>query len=132
MSRIAYVNGRYLAHSEASVHIEDRGYQFSDGVYEVFGVRGGLLMDEAYHLDRLQRSLKELQIAMPMALAPLRQVVRHVMRRNALHNGMIYLQVTRGVACRDHPFPNPAVRPSIVITARRLNEARVFRLLAKV
>ena len=131
MSRIAYVNGRYLAHSEASVHIEDRGYQFSDGVYEVFGVRDGLLMDEEYHLERLQRSLRELQIAMPMALAPLRQIIRHVVRRNALRNGMIYLQVTRGVAGRDHPFPSPSVRPAIVITAKRLNEERVRQAISK-
>lgn len=129
MSRIAYVNGRYLRHNEAGVHIEDRGYQFSDGVYEVVGVRGGLLMDEDYHLQRLVRSLSELKIAMPMGLASLRQVIRHVVRRNAISDGLVYLQVTRGVARRDHPFPNPAVRPSIVIAAKRLNEERIQKVV---
>tara|TARA_R110000824_G_scaffold155226_1_gene327468 strand:+ start:19618 stop:20475 length:858 start_codon:yes stop_codon:yes gene_type:complete len=125
LSRIAYVNGRYLRHAEAAVHIEDRGYQFSDGVYEVSGVRGGLLMDEAYHLERLERSLRELQIAPPMAWGALRHVMREVVRRNSIVSGMVYLQVTRGVARRDHPFPNPPVRPALVITAKRLNEARI-------
>lgn len=129
MSRIAYVNGRYLRHDEAGVHIEDRGYQFSDGVYEVVGVRGGLLMDEDYHLQRLVRSLSELRIAMPMGLAPLRQVIRHVVRRNAIRDGLVYLQVTRGVARRDHPFPNPTVHPSLVITAKRVNEARIQQVV---
>lgn len=131
MSRIAYVNGRYLRHADASVHIEDRGYQFSDGIYEVCGVRNGQLMDETYHLERLQRSLGELQIAMPMALGALRQVLREVLRRNGIDNGMVYLQVTRGVARRDHPFPNPAVPPALVITAKRLNEARIAQAVAK-
>ncbi len=130
MSRIAYVNGRYLRHADASVHIEDRGYQFSDGVYEVCGVRHGLLIDETYHLERLQRSLGELRIAMPMVLGALRQVLREVVRRNGIKNGMVYLQVSRGVARRDHPFPNPAVRPALVITAKRLNEARIAQAVA--
>lgn len=130
MSRIAYVNGRYLRHADASVHIEDRGYQFSDGVYEVCGVRHGQLMDETYHMERLQRSLSELRIAMPMALRALRVVLREVVRRNGIDNGMVYLQVTRGVARRDHPFPNPAVSPALVITAKRLNEARIAQAVA--
>lgn len=131
MSRIAYVNGSYLRHAEASVHIEDRGYQFADGVYEVCGVRGGKLMDEDMHLERLQRSLKELRIAMPMALAALRHVLREVVRRNRISNGMVYFQVTRGVAPRDHPFPPVGTRSAIVVTAKRLNEARVAASVEK-
>lgn len=131
MSRIAYVNGRYLRHAEASVHIEDRGYQFSDGVYEVCGVRDGHLMDEDYHLERLQRSLGELRIAMPMALASLRHVMREVIRRNGISFGMVYMQVTRGVSKRDHPFPNPPVKPSLVITAKRLSLAKVMQSVEK-
>ncbi|HEX7775681.1 MAG TPA: D-amino-acid transaminase [Parvibaculum sp.] len=127
MSRIAYVNGQYVRHEEAAVHIEDRGYQFADGVYEVCGVRGGKLMDEELHLERLQRSLAELRIAMPMALAALRHVVREVVRRNRIRNGMVYFQITRGVAPRDHPFPPAGTPSSIVVTAKRLNEARVAR-----
>lgn len=131
MSRIAYVNGRYIRHAEAGVHIEDRGYQFADGVYEVCGVRGGKLMDEALHLDRLQRSLKELRIDMPMGLPALRHVLREVVRRNRISNGMIYFQVTRGVAPRDHPFPPAGTRPAIVVTAKRLNEVRVANSVEK-
>lgn len=125
MSRIAYVNGGYVRHAVASVHIEDRGYQFADGVYEVCGVRGGKLVDEEMHLERLQRSLGELRIAMPMALAALRYVLREVVRRNRILNGMVYFQVTRGVAPRDHPFPPASVRSAIVVTAKRVNEARI-------
>jgi D-alanine transaminase len=127
LSRIAYVNGQYVRHDEAAIHIEDRGYQFADGVYEVCGIRGGKLMDEALHLERLQRSLSELRIAMPMALAALRHVVREVVRRNRIRNGMVYFQITRGVAPRDHPFPPAGTPSSLVITAKRLNEARVAR-----
>ena len=67
MSRFAYVNGRYVDHRVASVHIEDRGYQLADGVYEVVGIRDGKLIDEELHLDRLGRSLKELRIEWPVA-----------------------------------------------------------------
>ena len=94
--RIAYVDGRYLPHAGASVHIEDRGLQFADAVYEVCSVNDGLLLDETGHLDRLERSLKELAIAMPMRRAALMAVMREVMRRNRLKDGLIYLQVTRG------------------------------------
>ncbi|MBX3492878.1 MAG: D-amino-acid transaminase [Parvibaculum sp.] len=131
MSRIAYVNGRYLRHAEAAVHIEDRGYQFSDGVYEVCGIRNGRFMDEALHLERLERSLGELRIAMPLSLAALRHILREVVRRNRISNGLVYLQVTRGVAPRDHPFPASHVPPALVVTARRLNEARIAAAVAK-
>ena len=131
MSRIAYVNGRYLRHAEAGVHIEDRGYQFSDGVYEVCGVRHGQLMDEDYHLERLERSLRELRIAMPMNMRALRLVLREVVRMNGIADGMVYLQVTRGVARRDHPFPNPAVRPALVITAKRLSLVKIAQAVAQ-
>lgn len=129
MSRIAYVNGRYVRHGEAAVHIEDRGYQFADGVYEVCGVRGGRLMDETLHLERLQRSLRELRIEMPVPLSALKHILRETVRRNHVQNGMVYCQVTRGVAPRDHPFPKSA-RPSLVVTAKRLNEARIAAAVA--
>ncbi len=119
MSRIAYVNGRYLPHDAASVHIEDRGYQFADGVYEVIAVRGGGLIDCEWHMERLQRSLSHLQIDMPMSVAALCVVLRETVRRNRVSTGIVYIQVSRGVARRDHPFPNPAVRPALVVTARR-------------
>ncbi len=118
MSRIAYVDGSYRAHREAAVHIEDRGYQFADGVYEVISVRGGQLIDEALHLVRLRRSLAELRIENALADGPLKVVFREVIRRNGVVNGIIYLQVTRGGAPRDHAFPK-AARPVVVVTSRR-------------
>lgn len=121
MSRIAYVNGRYCDMRDASVNIEDRGYQFADGVYEVCEVRGGRLVDFPRHMARLQRSLRELRIAEPMPLSALGVVMHEVVRRNRVGYGIVYLQVTRGVARRDHAFPSPAVKPSVVITARPLN-----------
>jgi D-alanine transaminase len=119
MARIAYVNGRYQPHRAAAVHIEDRGYQFADGVYEVVPVQNGRLIDEDLHLDRLAFSLAELAIAPPMDQRALKAVLREVLRRNGVARGILYLQVTRGVAPRDHKFP-AAARPSLVITAKRL------------
>jgi D-alanine transaminase len=122
MSRIAYVNGRYLPHADASVHIEDRGYQFADGVYEVIAVHDGKLAEEAPHLARLDRSLGELRIAAPMSRRALAVVLREVIRRNRVRDGIVYLQMTRGVAPRDHPFP-AGNRTSLVVTARRARSA---------
>src|ERR1700728_3151244 len=124
MSRYAYVNGRYLPMRDAKVHIEDRGYQFGDGVYEVCEVRGGRLIDERRHMARLKRSLDELRIRPPMSPRALAVVLREVVTRNRIGYGNVYLQVTRGVARRDHGFPAPDVRPSLVVTARTLNMAR--------
>ena len=119
MSRIAYVNGRYQPHRTAAVHIEDRGYQFADGVYEVVPVQRGRLIDEGLHLDRLEFSLGELEIVAPMERRALKLVLREVLRRNGIDRGILYIQVTRGVAPRDHKFPVLA-RPALVITAKRL------------
>jgi len=118
LSRFAYVNGRYVPHRAAQVHVEDRGYQFADGVYEVCEVRGGRLVDERRHMERLERSLKELRIAMPMARSALSHVFRETVARNRVRDGIMYLQVTRGVARRDHAFPAPGTPPSIVVTAK--------------
>jgi D-alanine transaminase len=117
MSRIAYVNGRYLPHRAASVHIEDRGYQFADGVYEVIAVYRGRLVDEEGHLVRLDRSLRELRIEWPVAPSVLPVLMNEVISRNHIQNGIVYLQITRGVSRREHTFP-VAVRPALVITAR--------------
>ena len=130
MSRIAYVNGRYLPQRDASVNIEDRGYQFSDGVYEVCEVSEGRLVDERRHIERLQRSLAELRIAMPMSPAALGVVFREVVRRNRVRWGIVYLQITRGVSRRDHAFPPPGTAPSIVVTARNLDFANAEKLAA--
>ena len=124
MSRIAYVNGRYLPYAQAAVHIEDRGYQFADGVYEVCEVQGGKLIDERRHLERLARSLKELKIVLPMPLNVLGVVLRETIERNRVRDGIVYLQVTRGVAKRDHAFPASDVRPSVVVLARAKDRAK--------
>jgi D-alanine transaminase len=118
VSRITYVAGQYLPHRQAAVHIEDRGYQFGDGVYEVIAVVGGRLVDEEPHLLRLHRSLSELRIAAPMGDAALKLVLREVIRRNGVETGIVYIQVTRGAAPRDHAFPK-AAKPVLVVTSRR-------------
>jgi D-alanine transaminase len=124
MSRVAYVNGRYLPFADAKVHVEDRGYQFGDGVYEVCEVRGGRLIDERRHLERLKRSLSELRIRMRLSERTLGIIMREVVARNRVNYGICYLQITRGVARRDHAFPSQQVRPGVVVTARALNKVR--------
>jgi len=117
MPRSVYVNGRYLPYADAMVHVEDRGYQFADGIYEVFGVRQGKLIDEEGHAGRLARSLRELKIASPASERALRIICLETIRRNRVRDGLVYVQVTRGVARRDHAFPDPPVRPGLVVTA---------------
>jgi D-alanine transaminase len=124
MSRIAYVNGHYRNMRDACVNVEDRGYQFSDGVYEVCEIRDARLVDMPRHMARLQRSLSELRIAMPMPLSSLSVVMHEVVRRNRIVYGIVYLQITRGVARRDHGFPTKPVSPSVVVTGRSLNFAK--------
>jgi D-alanine transaminase len=120
MSRIAYVDGQYLPHRAAAVHVEDRGFQFADGVYEVIAVgSGGRLIDEELHLARLHRSLAELAITPPpLPDAALKIVLRETIRRNGVERGIVYLQITRGAAQRDHAFPK-AAKPTLVVTARQ-------------
>jgi D-alanine transaminase len=123
MGRIAYVNGRFVPHGQAVVHIEDRGYQLADAVYEVWAVFGGKLADPEGHFARLERSLSELRIAMPMSRAALTLVLKEALRRNRVREGLLYLQISRGVARRDHAFPNPPVRPSVVMTVSAVDRA---------
>ncbi|HZP77071.1 MAG TPA: D-amino-acid transaminase [Pseudolabrys sp.] len=127
MSRIAYVNGRYLPRREAKVDVEDRGFQFSDGVYEVCEVLGGRLVDERRHIERLQRSLKELRIALPMPIKALSVVLHETVRRNRVRDGIVYIQVTRGVSRRDFPFPAGSVAPSLVVTSRASDMGKIER-----
>lgn len=129
MSRIAYVNGRYVPQSHAEVSIEDRGYLFSDGVYDVIPIHGGTLAFADRHLDRLDRSLRELKLPKPMSRAAMLVIAQEVLRRNNVRNGTVYIQVTRGVAPRDHKFPTNVV-PSVVMMAKRW-KAPAPELLAK-
>ena len=124
MSRVAYVNGAYRAHHEASVHVEDRGFQFADGVYEVWSVFDGRMADFDGHMTRLHRSLNELRIDIPMSREALTRVLQETLRRNRVRNGIVYLQVTRGAARRDHPFPAGDTPPSVVVTARSISAAK--------
>ncbi len=122
MARFAYVNGRYLPHGQAAVHIEDRGYQFGDGVYEVVTVAAGRMIDEGPHLDRLERSLSEIAMDMPVSRRAVQLLGRELVRRNGVRNGLLYIQVTRGVAPRDHKFPKLA-RPALVMTTKHIDFA---------
>lgn len=123
MSRVVYVNGQWRPHRDAMVHVEDRGYQFADGVYEVCEVRRGRLVDERRHTERLLRSLAALRIPLPLPVPALSVVLHEAVRRNRLADGILYLQVTRGVARRDHGFPPAGTRPSLVVAARRIDPA---------
>jgi D-alanine transaminase len=128
LSRIAFVNGRYVPHRQAAVHIEDRGFQFADGVYEVCEVREGRIVDERRHLERLARSLAELRMPPPMSPRALGFVLRETVRLNRVHDGLLYLQVTRGVARREHAFPAAGTRPGFIVTARSRDRAKAEAL----
>jgi D-alanine transaminase len=121
MGRIAYVNGAYVRHAEAAVHIEDRGYQLADAIYEVWAMSDGRLCDPEGHFARLERSLGELSIDMPMSRAALTTVLKETVRRNHIRDGLVYLQVSRGVAPRDHAFPTEPVPPAVVVTVKRID-----------
>lgn len=120
MSRVAYVNGQYVPHGQATVHVEDRGFQFADGVYEVWSVFDGRMADFDGHMTRLHRSLNELRIPIPMTREALERVLKETVRRNRVREGLVYIQVTRGTARRDHPFPVEGTPPSVIVTARSL------------
>lgn len=123
MTRIVYVNGRYLRYAEAGVHAEDRGFQFADSIYEVCEILGGKLVDEPRHMERLERSLAALGIPMPMSRAALGHVMREVVRRNRIATGLLYLQVSRGAAPRDFALPQD-LAPTLVCLARRVDGAK--------
>jgi len=131
MSRVAYVNGTYQPHSQAVIHVEDRGFQFADGVYEVWSVFDGKLADFDGHMTRLVRSLTELRIDVPMTKAALTRVLKETVRRNRVVNGIVYLQVTRGTARRDHPFPAPGTPPSVIVTSKSVSFAKAQAQAAK-
>ena len=121
--RIAYVDGRYGSHGEAAVHVEDRGLQLGDAVYEACNIVGGRMLDREEHLDRLERSLGLLEMNMPMGRAALGLVMGEVVRRNRVRDGLLYLQVSRGALRRDHPIPDHPPRPTLILTARSIPPA---------
>jgi D-alanine transaminase len=123
MSRIAYVNGHYLPHYQANIHIDDRGYQFGDGIYEVVTVIKGKMVDQDEHLDRMEYSLSEMGIPMPMTRRALLIIIAHMIRVNKISFGLVYFQITRGVMRRDHAS-NVALVPQVVMTAKHLQQVR--------
>ena len=127
MSRMAYVNGRYVRHAEASVHVEDRGFQFADAIYEVWALIDGRLADSEGHFARLERSLSELEILMPLSRAALAVVLRETVRRNRVQDGLVYLQISRGQARRDHVFPDPPPPPTVVVTVKAVDPVAMER-----
>ena len=127
--RIAYVNGRYLPHGAAMVHVEDRALQLGDGIYEVAAIAGGKMVDLEEHLDRLERSLREIGMDMPMGRAALKLVMREMMVRNRVRDGLLYLQVSRGAVRRDHPIPDSVPRPTLIMTARSQDPAALRKKL---
>lgn len=129
--RVAYVDGRYVRHGQARVHIEDRGLQLGDSIYEVMRIAHGQLEDEELHLDRLDRSLAAIAMALPMARPPLKVVCREVVRRNVLSDGLLYLQVTRGAFRRDHTIPSVPTRPTMIVTARSFDVPALGRRRAR-
>jgi len=129
--RVAYVNGRYLPHGVAGVHIEDRALQLGDGIYEVFNIRAGQPLDEEGHLDRMERSLRELGMPMPMGRVALKLVTREMIARNRMPDGFLYLQVTRGAVKRDHVPPADGPRPTLIMTMRLQDVAGFQQRLAK-
>lgn len=118
MSRIAYVDGRYVPHASAHVHIEDRGFQFADAVYEVCEIWNGHIVDMTRHLDRMQRSLSEISMRWPVGRAAVEAIIREVVSRNRVVNGLVYVQISRGKARRDFAFPAAGTKPTLVVTAR--------------
>ncbi len=125
MSRVAYVNGAYLPLRGAGISIMDRGFQFADAIYEVWAIRSGRLYDVDEHMARLERSLTELRITSPMSAASLMAVIRETIRRNRVRDGIVYVQVSRGAANRDHVFPAAATPPTLVVTAKNLDQRAI-------
>jgi D-alanine transaminase len=118
-SLTAYVNGSFLPLDDASVHIEDRGFQFADSVYEVIACFGGNFLDIKPHLQRLQSSCQAIRIPLPSTLLELESLVQQTYRKNPFSNAMAYIQVTRGVAPRSHQV-SESMTPSLIITVRDL------------
>ena len=131
MSRFIYLNGQYVPYAEAGIHAEDRGFQFGDAVYEVCEVKGGRLVDEIRHMERLARSLRELRIPEPMGHGAWSRVLREIIRRNRLRDGSLYLQVSRGVNRRDFFFPPEGTPPTVVCIARHASSAKAEAMAAR-
>ena len=121
MTRIAYVDGAYLPFDQAGVHIEDRGYQFADGVYEVFALIDGQMLDVEAHIERLNLSLQKINLASPVSKPALLIILKETIRANNIKDGLVYMQITRGRAARNHVYP-ATPQPVLSVTVRPINE----------
>ncbi len=129
MSRVAYVNGRYVPYAHAAIHVDDRAVVFADAAYEVIAVIGGRIADLGPHLDRLDRSLAELRISGHPNRQALTVIAHQMLRRNRLQYGLLYIQVGRGAttlrhSARDSAFPRD-VKPSVIMTCRPIDFSKV-------
>jgi len=115
----AYVNGNFIPLEDATIHIEDRGFQFADGIYEVVACFGGNFLDLQPHLDRLQRSCEGVRIPLPCSLDKMAELVQETYARNPFKDAMVYIQITRGAAPRSH-LPQGDLTPTLIITSRNL------------
>lgn len=125
------MNGAYAPLNAPLISVLDRGFQFGDAIYEVWAIRGGRLFDAGEHMARLRRSLAELRIDMPMSEAALWAVMRETIRRNRVRDGIVYVQVSRGAAARDHLFPRPGTPATLVVTAKSLDPAALAQRAAR-
>jgi D-alanine transaminase len=116
MSRVVFLNGAFLPAEEAKVSVMDRGFLFSDGVYEGVGVLDGHLVDNDAHLERFERSMREIQIANPHSRAEWTRIENELVRQNGMSEGFLYIQITRGVAERDFMFPKSAAPTVMMFT----------------
>ena len=124
MGKYAYVNGNYVYHRDGYVHFDDRGYQFGDGIYEVVTYIDGNPVDADGHWSRLERSLAEMQIPMPFSRKVLEMHVSRLVRKNKVRNGMVYVQITRGVAPRNHVFPTHPIAPAVLMTTKTISNLK--------
>ncbi len=118
MPNFAYINNKYINFKNAKIHIEDRGLQFADSVYEVIAVFNGNLIDFNFHLKRLRYSLKELDIKYKFNQKDLKKIFLKLLNKNNTLNGIIYLQVTRGVQYREHKYENKLIPTLIIVYSK--------------
>ncbi len=129
MTRISFVNNKFIDHNKAFIHIEDRGFQFADGIYEIILFSNRNLIDKKQHFHRLFRSLKELEITFELAEEYLTKIILELFKQNNIDNGSVYLQITRGVAKRNQTF-SKNISPSLIITVSPLAITRELKPLS--
>tara|TARA_B100000029_G_scaffold516680_1_gene632676 strand:- start:15761 stop:16639 length:879 start_codon:yes stop_codon:yes gene_type:complete len=120
MKNLTYLNNKFVEHSKAKISVEDRGFLFSDSIYELISVLNGELIDLKPHLNRLKSSLKKIKINYKVNQLKFQNVIKKLIKNNKIFNGYVYIQITRGVAERKHEFPLK-YKPSVIIFTKNLN-----------